>query len=177
MGSTTPTLASLEEYLNTSYEPDMEFVDGVLVRRNVGTQLHGLLQTIVGAYLRQYRRSDRLKVFMETRLLVKGHYRIPDVMVLQPPYRKGRVVTDVPIVAIEIKSPDDTFDDIVDKCFEYESLGVGNILVMDPDNKRAFLFEESNLRHLPGTSHALRLQDGASLDFPFAEMFAELDED
>jgi hypothetical protein len=29
------TLISVEEYLNTSYEPDMEYVDGVLVGRNI----------------------------------------------------------------------------------------------------------------------------------------------
>jgi hypothetical protein len=31
---------SVEEYLNTSYDPDVEFVDGVLVQRNVGDWLH-----------------------------------------------------------------------------------------------------------------------------------------
>jgi hypothetical protein len=41
--------ATLEEYLHTSYHPDMEYVDGVLVRRNVGTYLHSLLQTLVVA--------------------------------------------------------------------------------------------------------------------------------
>jgi hypothetical protein len=34
------SLVSLEEYLRTSYDPDMEFVDGVLVERNVGDWLH-----------------------------------------------------------------------------------------------------------------------------------------
>ena len=29
-------LLSVEEYLNTTYDPDVEFVDGVLVERNVG---------------------------------------------------------------------------------------------------------------------------------------------
>jgi hypothetical protein len=33
------TLISVAEYLNTSYDPDMEFVDGVLVERNVGDWL------------------------------------------------------------------------------------------------------------------------------------------
>ena len=176
MGSTA-TLVSLEEYLNTTYEPDMEFVDGVLVRRNVGTQLHSLLQSITSGFLRQYRHSHRITVFTECRLLVKRRYRISDVMVLQKPFQKGRVVTDVPAIVIEIKSPDDTFDEIVDKCFEYESLGVKNILVMDPDHRRVFLFEQGDLRHLPGPSVSLCLPDGASLDFSFAEMFAELDEE
>ena len=40
----TGTLVSLEEYLNTSYDPDVEYVDGVLEERNVGDSLHSLIQ-------------------------------------------------------------------------------------------------------------------------------------
>jgi Uma2 family endonuclease len=76
---------------------------------------------------------------------------------------------------VEITSPEDTFDCVMDKCLEYEALGVRNILVMDPDNQRAWLFEHNNLRLLTGASVNLSLSP-ATLDFPFAEMFAELDE-
>ena len=180
MGSTA-TLISLDEYLNTSYEPDMDFVDGALVRRNVGTQLHGLLQTIVVVYFGQYRKSHGIKVFTETRLLVDAasrRHRVPDVMVLNSPYSKGKVVVDVPAIVVEIKSPDDTFDDIVDRCFDYEKLRVGNILVMDPDNKRAWLFNQGNLQLLADMSIHLNLhQQKDTIDFPFAQMFAELDEE
>ena len=89
MGATATI--SLDEYLSTSYEPDMEFVDGALVRRNGGTQLHGLLQTIVAVFFSQYRKSHQVRVFTETRLLVdiaSGRCRIPDVMVLEIPYTK-----------------------------------------------------------------------------------------
>ena len=95
---------------------------------------------------------------------------------LDGPYQKGKIVTDVPALVIEIKSPDGSSDDIIDKCFEYERLGVSKILVMDPDNKRVFQFEQSNLRLLTGTSVALNLRL-TTLEFPFAEMFTELDEE
>jgi Uma2 family endonuclease len=166
MGSTA-TLISLDEYLSTSYEPDKEFVHGVLVGRNVGTQLHGMLQTVV-------------VVFTETRLRMdtSSAHRVPDVQVLEIPYKKGRVVTDVPAIVIEIKSPYDTFDEIVDKCFEYEKLAVGNILMMDPDNKRAWLFRHGDLQLLTGLSIGLNLpRQQLTIDFPFAQMFGELDED
>src|SRR5260370_39770669 len=142
MGTTT-TLVTLEEYLKTAYEPDMDFVDGALVRRNVGTQLHGLLQIIVGSFLRQFRQSHRITAFTETRLLVDAktnRHRIPDVMAVENPFQKGRVVVGVPAIVVEIKSPDDTFDCIVDPCFDYEQIRGVNIPVMDPDNKRAWLF-------------------------------------
>jgi Uma2 family endonuclease len=174
--ATTAALVSLDEYLNTSYEPDMEFVDGMLVERNVGTQRHSLLQGFVVSYLHQYRKSHRIRVFPEVRLQVAARcHRVPDVLVLETPYNHGKIVTDVPAITVEIKSPSDTFDDIVDKCLEYEALGVRNILVMDPDHSRAWLFEQNNLRLLTGSSVQLNLSQ-TTLDFPFAEMFAELDE-
>jgi hypothetical protein len=33
---------SLKEYLATSYDPDVEYVDGVLEERNIGDWLHSL---------------------------------------------------------------------------------------------------------------------------------------
>jgi len=175
MGSIA-TLVSLDEYLNTAYEPDREFVDGFLVERNEGTQRHSLLQSLVIMYFGQHRKSHGLKVFTEARLQVGARrHRIPDVLVLEIPYNQGKIVTDIPVITVEIKSPDDTFDEIVDKCFEYENLGVGNILVMDPDNRRAWLFEQNSLRALPGASIELHLRQ-STIAFPFAEMFAELDD-
>jgi Uma2 family endonuclease len=174
--ATTAAFVSLDEYLNTSYEPDMEFVDGVLVERHLGSLRHSVLQTLVILYFGQFRKSERIEICTAARVRMdRGRHRIPDVLVLERPYQKGKVVTDVPVITVEIKSPEDTFDDIVEKCFEYEALGVRNILVMDPDHSRTWLFEQSILRVLKGNSVALSLSQ-STLDFPFAEMFAELDE-
>jgi Uma2 family endonuclease len=124
----------------------------------------------------QYIKSHRFALFTETRLRVDvtGRYRIPDVMIVETPYSKGKVVTDVRAIIIEIKSPDDTFDDILDRCFDYEKLTVGNIAVMDPDNQRAWLFQQGNLQLLTGATIRLNLSRQV-IDFPFAQLFAELD--
>ena len=47
--ATAPTLplVSVDEYLNSSYEPDMEFVDGVLIPRGMPTIAHSLLQKLL----------------------------------------------------------------------------------------------------------------------------------
>lgn len=177
--STPTTLISVEEYLNTSYEPDRDFVDGVLLERNVGTPGHGRLQFIVARFFEQYRSSHLLYAFLEVRLLVNpttGRHRIPDVMVLQGPYRKGKAITDVPVIVVEIKSPDDTLDDIIDRCFDYEHLQVRHILVMDPDHKRAWAFHQGSLQLLVGDSVNLDLAR-TSIHFPFTQLFAELDDE
>ena len=66
-------------------------------------------------------------------------------MVVEVPYQDGKVVIDVPAIVVEIKSPDDTFDDILGRCFDYERLGVGDILVMGPDNKWIWVYRNGSL--------------------------------
>ena len=170
------TLVSLDEYLHSNYDPDMEYVDGVLAGRNLGTQLHSLLQTIVTIYLGQFRKMHRLSIFSECRLLVAntGRYRIPDIMVVEHPYPKGRVVTDVPAVVIEIKSPEDTLDEVIGKCLEYAGLGVPNIVVLDPDYKRQYVFANNALQLVSAINLTLPMS-GANLPFPADDLFAELD--
>lgn len=172
------TLVSLREYLQTNYEPDMEFVDGALVGRNVGTQLHSLLQTIVSAYFYQARILYRLAVFTECRLRMgtqTERHRIPDVMVLEQPYTRGTVVTDVPAVVVQIKSQDDTLDEVIGKCLEYAALGVPNIVVLDPDYRRQYLFADNALQLV--TSLILHLpKNDIDLPLPVQAMFAELTE-
>ena len=104
----------------------------------------------------------------------EGLLRIPDVTVLEEPYTKSKFVTDVPAVVIEIKSPEDTLDELSEKCLEYAVLGVPNIIVLDPDEKLAYVFANKSLQlaesvvlHLP--------KSGADLPFPADRMFDELD--
>ena len=59
------TLISVEEYLNTPYDPDMEYVDGVLVETNVDEWKHGMAQSnIIYAFRRKY---PNVKVVPELR--------------------------------------------------------------------------------------------------------------
>ena len=75
------TLISVEEYLRTSYSPDREYVDGVLVERNVGDWFHSLIESNIIFALRT--RYPHLKVVPELRSKVSpNRYRLPDVCVL-----------------------------------------------------------------------------------------------
>ena len=173
------TLVPLEEYQHTVYEPDMEYVDGVLVRRNAGTQSHGLLQSLVVGFLLQLRKEYGIQVFTETRLLldaVTARHRIPDVMIVEKPYTKGRVVTDVPAAVIEIMSPDDTLNAIFEKCFEYAAFGITNTVVLDPDNRRQYRFVSKALQLESISSLHLRKR-GLDLPFPADSLFQEIAEE
>lgn len=51
MATTPAARVSLEEYLNTNYEPDCDYVDGTLEDRNVGKQKHSQTQALLTAWL------------------------------------------------------------------------------------------------------------------------------
>jgi len=48
-------LLSVEDYLNTSYDPDVEYVDGALQEHTVGDWSHALIQSnVLFALRREY---------------------------------------------------------------------------------------------------------------------------
>ncbi len=183
----TEVLTPLDAYLNTSYTPDRDFVDGVPVERNVGTPKHSDLQGILIGFFRQFRSSHSIKVFPEARLRVDaatGRHRIPDVMIVEIPYHKDKVIVDVPAIIVEVKSPDDSFDDVIERCIDYERLGVPHILVMDPDHRLIWFYRDGSfIRSSEATGlfvspsiAKLELKSGKHIELPYDQMFAELDE-
>ena len=42
--ATAPGLIPIEEYMHTSYSPDCEYIDGIIVERNVGLGRHSFTQ-------------------------------------------------------------------------------------------------------------------------------------
>ena len=49
--ATQPSVLSLDEYMETSYSPECEYVDGLVVERNVGKFKHSYTQGQVIAFL------------------------------------------------------------------------------------------------------------------------------
>jgi hypothetical protein len=61
------TLVSLEEYLNTTYEPDLDYVDGKLRDRNADETGHSKIQLEVGHRLRVMADTIPMQVMTEAR--------------------------------------------------------------------------------------------------------------
>jgi len=60
-------LVPVDEYPESSYRPEMEYVDGFLVERGMPTIAHGLLQMILGSHFRLFRQQFRFAVISEAR--------------------------------------------------------------------------------------------------------------
>src|ERR1017187_5292265 len=78
----TSSLVSVDQYLTTSYRPDCDYVDGVLLERNAGEFDHGRLQTAIAAFYYNHRKQWGVHASTEQRVQVApARFRIPDVCV------------------------------------------------------------------------------------------------
>ncbi|HEX3744140.1 MAG TPA: Uma2 family endonuclease [Bryobacteraceae bacterium] len=171
-------LVPLDDYLAASYpDGDREYLDGIVMERNVGTPGHSTLQKILIVHFSAFERSLRIAVRPECRTRVaETRYRVPDVLIMERPFRQtDRVVLDTPLLIVEIVSPDDKHGETLRRFREYERLGVRYIVQMDPDDRTTYLFIQDNLvRRDDLASIETR---GGTLPFPASELLAHLDEE
>ena len=81
--ATAPTMpyVSVDEYLESGYQPDKEYVDGVLIDRAMPTFAHGVLQMLLIQYFARFQESLGFVAVPEVRkqIVDRARYRIPDV--------------------------------------------------------------------------------------------------
>ena len=59
----TSTAVPVEEYLRTTYDPDMEYVAGQLVERHVGESYHSRLHSLITLLLGSREKTRRFRVY------------------------------------------------------------------------------------------------------------------
>jgi len=136
----------VEEYLNTSYDPDMEYVDGVLVQRNIGDWPQSLIQSNIIYHLR--RKYPGVYVLPALTSQTKNtRYRLPDVSVLLA-VPQTRYLLEAAFLTIEILSDDDGMSAMIEKLEEYSQKGVANIWLIDPRLRKMFTYRSHTLREV-----------------------------
>ena len=171
--STTPVLVSVEEYLNTTYRPDCDYIDGEVLERNMGEVPHGTLQGFFIYFFRLHQDEWNIVTLPETRLQVRPeNFRIPDVMVLSIPFTDTRIVRTPPLLCIEILSSRDTMRETQKRCDDYARMGVRASWVIDPWRQLAYA------AGIAGKLHPVEdrlIVEGTAMSITVAEIFAELE--
>jgi Uma2 family endonuclease len=141
-----PELLTIEEYLQTTYEPDCDFVDGYLEKRNVGERDHSILQAALAAWFFNHRKEWKIVVMSEQRTRVaKARVRLPDVCLVLEDAPRERVTLTPPLLAIEILSPEDRISRVITRLDDFIKMGVANVWVLDPDERTAFVYTYAGL--------------------------------
>jgi Uma2 family endonuclease len=162
------TLVSLEEYLNTDYSPDREYVAGQLLERNVGERPHSRVQSNFNHFLQN--RNPNIYVWPEVRVRTSPtRIRIPDICVtLDDP---GTDIFETPpFLCIEVLSPGDDISRTIEKLEEYAAMGVAHLWLVDTRLRKAFTYSNRCLQEV--TTGELRA--GKDIFIPLGEVFDRL---
>jgi Uma2 family endonuclease len=125
----------LAEYLQTSFRPDREFIDGELLERNVGQWDHARVQWLLAGWFMNHEAEWGVIGSTDQRMQVAvNRIRIPDLVVLRPGTQRP-VLTEPPLLTIEILSPDDTYSDLEERCQDYLAMGVQSMWIVDPKSR------------------------------------------
>jgi Uma2 family endonuclease len=131
-------LVSEDEYLNTVYEPDCEYEDGVLIDRNVGEKDHGRLQVLIGSYFARWEQLWNIEAYIAlTHRIRQGKYMVADVCAFSLPSPNEEIPSTPPLIWIEILSPADRPSRVSQKVHQLIEFGVPNIWVIDPKTLEA----------------------------------------
>lgn len=135
-------LYSVEEFAQFIAQPEnhgrlFELIEGEIVEK-MPTEEHGEVALTIGSALRDFATRNKLgRVAVEARHQMpheKRNSRLPDVSFIagkRPRVTEGSV-PQMPDLAIEIKSPDDSLKDLREKAMYYLANGTRMVLLLDP---------------------------------------------
>lgn len=171
--SALPKLISMEEYLASSYEPDLEFVDGVLEEKNMGEWDHSFLQAVITAWFVNHRDEWKIDVLTEYRTRTsKTRVRLPDICVVRQGEPVERVRVTAPLLCIEILSPEDRPGRVMKRLDDFVAMGAENLWILDPGDRSAATYTREGMRPVRGTRLEIA---GTGIYLDVGEMFGMLD--
>ncbi len=140
------SLIPVSEYLNTSYRPDCDYVDGELRERNLGEFEHSSTQGNMIFWLKLNYPGLADRVLPEQRVQVKAErYRVPDLCVTDAAAPVERITKTPPALCVEILSREDRMSDILDRVEDYFQMGVPACWIIDPFSRRGWIATHGQL--------------------------------
>ena len=171
--ATTPALLSIDEYLGTSYRPDVDFVDGEIKVRNLGEFDHARVQALLIASFIGRERVWHTTTVVEQRIRVSPtRVRICDLAILRADAPRERVTETPPLLCIEILSPEDRRSRAEVVLADYLAMGVENIWLIDLIRRSAHTFDAAGLHHADPTRLSV---PNTAICLDLTEPFAALD--
>ena len=142
---------SVSEYLNTSYRPDCDYIDGLLLEKNVGEWDHSRLLGLLTCYLCNREKQWGIIVFPTLRVrITETRFRVPDITVVAGGMPSGPIITEPPFLCIEILSHRDPHAEMRDRIQDYLSFGVRYVWLIDARTPRGQILSSAGIRAARG---------------------------
>ena len=167
----TATQISLEQYLQTPFEPDAEYVGGEVQERNGGEYEHNTVQRAILLWFHLHDKAWQTRTIQEQRTrLTSGNVRLPDVSVWRRDVPVQPVFDQPQLIAVEVLSPEDRHSRVQEKIEDYRGFQVPNIWVVDPIKRIAWDCSDANWTRKERLEVA-----GSAIYLDLRDLFKELD--
>jgi Uma2 family endonuclease len=132
---------SVRQYLNEDYkdwpgdwEGDFDYVDGKLQWHDWGDLAHGEMHERLIGHFSQQREKSNIRVLPSFTLeITPTRFRVPDVVIFGGDVPHKEITkASVPLLVIEVLSPEDTLMHGADLVSDYLAKGVAHIWIVDP---------------------------------------------
>jgi Uma2 family endonuclease len=165
---------SVEEYLRSDPQPDMDYADGAMEERNLGELEHSSLQRYFDALFYQKRKEWQIDAYPELRVQVAtGRFRVPDICVMPLHWKKTSIVREAPLLCLEIKSSEFTLKRERNRAQDYLAMGVREVWIFDPEKRVAYVLRGETMTEQREGSLQLA---GTAIELDLVALFAVLDE-
>lgn len=136
---------TVEEYERTPALFDRhEYVGGRLIEKILPTWKHSQLQLWIGVLLMKSFTGLAVGSELHSKLR-ENSWRIPDLAVQRRDVMTGEKYAVTPLLlAIEIRSPEDRWSDLLAKFEDYHEWGVPFCWLFDPENERAWTYHRGS---------------------------------
>ena len=136
-----PEFVSVAHYLSSAFEPDAEYVDGVIEERPMGQFDHASWQQALQLWFAGRAKEWNIRVLPEYRVKVAPtRYRIPDVTVFDRSQPIEQILTHAPIAVFEVLSPEDQVSRVLRKLADYQAMGIRTIVVINPETDTVYRY-------------------------------------
>ncbi len=143
--SGTAIAVNLAEYLATTYEPDVEYIDGYLKSKPGNGFSHGVMQGLLGSWFLKRRKEWGILVALGTRIQVSSNrVRLLDVVIVRKGEQADGALIKAPLIAIEVLSPTDSYSDLKERAADLRAMGTENVWLLDPVHRTAEVWNGKN---------------------------------
>jgi Uma2 family endonuclease len=172
-------LVSVADFLSTDYEPNYEYLDGVLAPKALPDYLHSKLQTLLLVLIAALGQKLGIEGLAELRSrITPTRWRVPDVCGLTKPPADGKYpdAETPPLFSIEIVSKGEPWTDLRDKLADHLAMGIRTVIIADPYHKTVMVATQSEPLHELSVPLivSIELPDGGVLDIDFDSLYRQL---
>jgi Uma2 family endonuclease len=161
-------LVPLSEYLETSYRPDCDYLDGELLERNVGEWEHSRLQGLLCGYLGNHEKPWRMVVLVAQRVQIRAtRFRVPDISVLAGSLPASAILQEPPFLCIEILSRHDRMIEMQERIDDYLAFGVRYVWLIHERTRCAFVYTAERIQEV---KDGVLRTDSPEICVPLAEL-------